>query len=345
MKKVGIVTINDNNNYGNRLQAYALQEFIKQQGFEAYHINFKKSDLKNSLKKCIKYLINYKNQRIKSHRIKIFKKFSNNNINYYKSKIIDDSFFDSYFVGSDQVWNPFFSTTIKENFLTFTSPNKRNSYAASFGISQIPYACQEDYMGYFSSFNKISVREDSGKEIITNLTGRNDVEVLVDPTMLLNKKDWEKIMKKPSGLSNKKYILNYFLGNLSTEKKNVIEEFARKNDLDIVNILDINDKFFLTGPEEFLYLEANAELICTDSFHSVVFALLFDRPFIIFDRDDNKKNMNSRIETLLQKFEIAGKKYNGEISENDLIVDFAIREKLDKEKEKSRLFINEAMEN
>ena len=104
--------------------------------------------------------------------------------------------------------------------------------------------------------------------------------------MLLSADDWDKVVKKPEQLKTNKYILNYFLGNLSETRKKEIERIAKDNGCEIINILDKDGEFYQTGPSEFLYLEKNASLICTDSFHSCVFAILYNRPFVVFDRED-----------------------------------------------------------
>ena len=101
-------------------------------------------------------------------------------------------------------------------------------------------------------------------------------------------------------LNHKRYILTYFLGNLSDSRKKEISRIANEYDCEIINLLDKKDPFYsCCGPSEFLYLEKNAFLICTDSFHSSVFAILYDRPFIVFNREDKLQNMNSRIANLL----------------------------------------------
>lgn len=343
MKKIGIVTINDNNNYGNRLQCFALQEFIKKQGYEALNLNFNKGNLKEYMKNIIKFIINYKGERAKNKRRKIFNKFNKKYINYYKGNGIKNRDFSSFIVGSDQVWNPYFNTTNKNNFLTFAPKEKKNSYAASFGISKLPYACRQKYYEYLQDFKNISVREESGSRIIVDLLDRKDVQVLLDPTMLLEDNEWSKLAKKPRYIPKRKYILNYFLGELSIERKKNINKFAEEHDCEIINILDINSEYFISGPSEFLYLEKNAELICTDSFHSTVFAILFNRPFIVFDREDKKASMNSRIETLLKKFKLENRIFYGTISEEFLNSDYNVSEILEQEKEKSRKFIEKIM--
>lgn len=339
MKKIGILTITDFNNYGNRLQCYALQKFIENMGFEANQINFKKINLKKSIKSCLKCLINYKNQRCLTKRKKMFKAFTKKYIKTFSCNRMKKNRFDTFIVGSDQVWNPYFDTTQLNNFLIFTNKQKRNSYAASFGISEIPYACKDKYAYLLREFNHISVREDTGADIIKELTGKEDVEVLLDPTMLIKEAEWASIAKKPIFMNDDKYILLYFLGKISDERKKIINEYAKKKNLKIINILDKSSEYYITGPSEFLYLEKNAEAIFTDSFHSTVFALIFNRPFLVFNREDSHANMNSRVETLLTKFKLIDKKFKGKLDNNIVNNNYNIDEVLNTEIEKSKKFI------
>ena len=231
------------------------------------------------------------------------------------------------------------------DFLTFAPKKKRSSFSASFGISKIPSEMKEYYKERLEGLNNISVREEAGKKIVEELTGRKDVQVLVDPTMLLTAEEWDKVAKKPKQLKTDKYILNYFLGELSETRKKEIDRIAKENDCEVINILDKNSPFYQTGPSEFLYLEKNAFLICTDSFHSSVFAVLYNRPFVVFEREDKLVNMNSRIETLINKFNLQNRKFTGKITEENLQHDYKeAYEILEKERQKSNEFLKKALD-
>ena len=110
---------------------------------------------------------------------------------------------------------------------------------------------------------------------------------------------------------------------------------AKENGCEVINVLDKNSPFYQTGPSEFLYLEKNAFLICTDSFHSSVFSILFNRPFIVFNREDINKSMNSRIDTLINKFELKNRQFENRITKENLHQDYTkAYEILEKEREK-----------
>lgn len=358
MKKIGIITIIDNNNYGNRLQNYAMQEILKKTNIEIETINNEplfnnKVSQKNNfinrlryIKRNIRLLIN-RRTTIKE-RYKRFCEF-NKNIAITKKIFNINRKYNNYnyiVMGSDQVWNPTFERLSDFDLGNFNTTAKKVSYAASFGISELPEQYKNKTKKALNEISDISIREDAGRVIVEELTNRKDIGVLIDPTMLLTSKEWDKVAKRPYQLKEgKKYILNYFLGELSLSRKSEIERIAKENDCEIINILDKNSPFYQTGPSEFLYLEKNAFIICTDSFHSCVFAMLYNRPFIIFDREDGTVNMNSRIDTLLSTFNLKDRKFNQVITEKNINHDYTeAYVRLEKERKKSITFLKQSLE-
>lgn len=322
MNKVGIITIIDKNNYGNRLQNYALQETIKKLGLEVKTIvNYNSINRKNwkyPLKK-LKFNMQTKKNIKFDERRECFENFDRliDYTDYYVTPFKKlDKYFDFFIVGSDQVWNPNYRMS-DVDLLNFVKNKKKISYAASFSVNDLSEKNKNKLKKSLKSFYRISVREDLGKEIINSLGLDKEVLVTLDPTLLLTSEDWEKVMRKPKqyGNSKRSYILSYFLGEKSEQAKKFIEKVSKEKNLDVIDILNKTDKFYKTGPSEFLYLEKNASMICTDSFHSSVFAIIFSKPFVVFNRENSKSNMNSRIDTLLREFELNNQKYNG-ISQN-----------------------------
>lgn len=345
MKKIGIITLNTDSNFGNKLQNYALRKCVL--GYKDFEVSTiwikEQKEYKDIIKGIIKKVIKTKG----SKRVDLFKKF-NQYINIYWFNIQKDKdMFDYYIIGSDQVWNYTFKIVDLDLYFSKFAPKEKNiSYAASFGISNIEESYKEVYKEGLNNFKMLSVREDRGKEIVNEITGREDVEVVIDPTMLLNSTQWDEIAKKPKRLKeNEKYILNYFLGDIDEKRKLEIERIAKENDCKIINILDKNDPFYISGPSEFLYLEKHAFLICTDSFHSSVFAILYNRPFIIFEREDKEEKMNSRIDTLIKKFKLKNRKFEGAITKDNLQHDYTrAYEILETEREKAKKFLEKALE-
>lgn len=352
MRKVGIITINDDNNFGNRLQNYALYSYLKKNNVNVDNIVIvsKGKRIKMVIKKIL-FDLKFKDvDHLKRYRFNKFtKKYINNK--YYTNYNFDNKY-DYYIVGSDQVWNyNFKSINLTNNLLSFSDPKNHVfiSYAASFGISEIKREIEEAFKSGLKNFSYISVREMQGKEIIERFNLKKDIEVVLDPTMLLDTEEWDMIMTIPKqikNISSKKFILNYFLGEISETRKEEINKIAEEFDCCIINILDKDDPFFSCNPSEFLWLEKNAFMVCTDSFHSSVFSIIYDTPFIVFERlQKGVTSMNSRIDTLLSKFKLENRRFRGEITEDLLQCDYTEAKKiLEKEKEKSINFLKRALE-
>ena len=351
VKKLGIITIIDNDNYGNRLQNYAVQVTLKKLGIDNYTLL--NTVTFNSRKRFFLKKIRYFGQDIYNtysdnvNRKKAFQEF-NSLINFDKKKYTIFSKFDYEWLltGSDQVWNPYLGRLNDMDLLDIKNVNKI-AFSASMGVSNISNNIDKNkIVNCLNDFKGISVRETSGKKILMSLGVKKEIEVFVDPTLLLSSEDWDVVSKKPSMLNSKKYILNYFLGDLSISRTKEIEKIAKENDCDIINILDKNSPYYECGPSEFLYLEKHAFLICTDSFHSSVFAIIYNRPFIIFDREEqNLVSMNSRLDTLISKLQLKDRKYNGkEITYENINHDYSNAYKqLNNEKQNALDFIKKTI--
>lgn len=377
MKKVAILTLNGYFNYGNRLQNYALQEVLKNLGFNVETVindtDFSNKEVdepkktqkfkrikEHSVKDLYKILYqkiennlskNYREKLIQQ-RTEIFKQFSKRYISETDYSISEDNIpndisekYDFFVTGSDQVWNPNYRKGSSIDFLTFAPPEKRISYAASFGVSEIPQEYVESYRLWLSEMAHISVREEAGAQIVKDLTNR-DATVLVDPTMLLTKEKWLSISRVSSNKPVKKYLLTYFLGEIPKERIKFLKSIAKKNDLEIVHLAQIKDKIpFLSGPSEFIDYINSASVFCTDSFHGAVFSILLNTPFIVFNREGKSPSMNSRIETLLNKFKLESR-HASNIQSNFQIFDVDYSHTvpiLENEREKALTYLEKAL--
>lgn len=329
-KKASIITIYDPKpNYGNRLQNYAVQFVLENLGLDVITIaveNYRITTLE-----WIKYIL----QRISDYHFPGDKKywetefpkrakFNSFNKKYiktkYANKIEDIGKSDYYIIGSDQVWNPewYKYCPIKSEvfLLSFAKPNQKICFSPSFGIDDI----DDEWKGWFakqlSSFPQIAVREQAGAKIVKKLTGK-DALVTIDPTLMLCKNDWNKIAKCPPKINcNKNYILIYFLGGISDRIENDLKEYEAVTGYTIYNVLDTsNPDLYRTDPSEFIYLISHAKLILTDSFHACVFSFIYDKPFLVYNRQDG--GMMSRLNTLLNKFSLE-RKYVGSGLANEL---------------------------
>lgn len=369
--KIGIITIIDYFNYGNRLQNYAVQEVLKSIGYTVETIvNTQRSSNKNTSNK-LKNLSKLKNKNIMSilkaikrrlfliinkkkisslnnEKYRKFKDFSNKYINETDFIISDNNIpeyinydYDFFIVGSDQVWNPHYRKGSSIDFLSFASKEKRISFSASFGVSEIPDVFKEDYSKWLCDFKAISVRENAGFDIVRNLTGK-EAEVLVDPTLLIQKENWINISKESKKKPSKRYILTYFLGHKKDTISKKIIKIANRKGLEIVNLASIkDDKFYTSDPAEFLDFIKSAEIFFTDSFHGVVFSILFSKPFIVLKRGE----MNSRIDTLLNKFDLVDRKWENIRFDEDIFkIDFShVESILENERQKAINYLQNAL--
>lgn len=191
----------------------------------------------------------------------------------------------------------------------------------------------------------ISMREKAGAELVKKLTGR-DVPVVVNPTILLSKEEWQKIEMVPEWYNREKYILTYFLGNPSP----IIKSIAKKNNWKIYNLMD-KDNFdlYTSRVEEFIYLINHAQLVATDSFHACVFSILMNTPFLVVNRKEiGMADMTSRIDTLMELFGyqdryLVNDKCN--LSDEEILnMDFSnVKDIQEREKRRSKDFLEKAL--
>ena len=254
-KKAAIISLYGNSNYGNKLQNYAVQEILRREGIDSVNIinvpclNNKNRDISAVLKFYLKGIVQsiIKGDRIKDcvdpndpkQRKENFLRFNEQIVNskhfFSFNRLSEFKDYDYYFVGSDQIWNPQYGGLSDLDLLTFTQ-KKKIAISASFGIEKLPSSCETKVKQYLSTFDAISVREEAAKRIVEENTGRTDVEVLIDPTMMLCPEDWDRVIKKPKDLTNKRYVVCYFLGTLTDEYRTAISQLAEREECTIVDL-------------------------------------------------------------------------------------------------------------
>ena len=327
MKRIAILTITDGQNYGNRLQNLALQEVLKKNGYSVETIKRTTFRDKEQANIIVKYLKNVVKKMLgrptNKHQLLRRKRFSefNKNLISFSSYILHDNIsppdlnnhYDFFVVGSDQVWNAGFRI-IREDILnhlaSFASHEKRIAYAASFGTNLIAFGYEQYFKDELPRFKAISVREKTGLNIVEECGVK--AELVLDPTLLLTKKEWLAIAKKPSYVIDKPFVVTYFLSGRDEEIKQYVEHLAKGNSIYNLEMENANkdkidsDDVFATSPDEFVWLIANAEYVITDSFHATVFSIIFHKPFCVFDRKaiNDSYKMGSRIDTLLGMFHL-----------------------------------------
>ncbi len=244
---------------------------------------------------------------VTNRRQKAFENFNKHQIPhsekvYDRHNIIDCApLYDAFITGSDQVWN--LAWYFKAFFLDFVPSDKTKiSYAASISMSGLSEEQKLIFKSSLKDFDAVSVRERSAIDLIKDLSSVPVTETL-DPTLLLEKSDWDKISSER--FIDEDYVFCYFLGD-SKENRKLAKQYARKNKLRLVYIphaggwLKYADKnfgdikLFDATPNDFISLIKHAKCVLTDSFHAVVFSSIYDKEFFVFNRDEDD-NMSSRI--------------------------------------------------
>jgi coenzyme F420-reducing hydrogenase beta subunit len=353
---VGIFTMRlPNHNYGATLQAYALQKSIEKLGYDAKVINYV-SDIpvKKEDRLCALGFYKFRERYIKMTPVC---RTDDDLINLNKQ-------FDTFVVGSDQVWN--------YNYLYWTYRNNISKYFLDFAISSknilsyAPSFAENHWKGTageikqardaLQNFSAVSVREKAGVEICRNVFGINATCVL-DPTFLLSQEDYQEIID--ADLIDKhegKYVAFFVLDEKLEEsiKTNAgVNEIAGGLNGRLLNVRGFKKK--ILGEERFVYNTVPAwlsyikkcEFIITDSYHCVIFAILFRKQFIAVARDYAG---NDRLESLLSIFNVKNRflKSLSEIQSAGILeksIDYDLVHKaLDVEKEKSLRFLADSLQ-
>jgi hypothetical protein len=317
MKKVGIVTVYGEQNFGNKLQNYALIQIYKELGFDPVTLQVRQSALKLSSRQKAKNVIKAmmaltptKSPHAQYYRRKqSFRAFSQKYLNLSEAFYTDNAnkaFLDSFdilSVGSDQVWNDvdFDINDVKYFSLANVKGPKKISFAASIGKSDFQEKYKKSFVQGLSDFDFISCRENIAVEYLSEILKRK-CYLIMDPTLFLSADQWEAIEKRPEWLDNKRYCLLYFLGGYDKTLQNNLPDNILSIDLMLAE-----DTAYVSSPEEFIYLIHHAVSVFTDSFHACVFSMIFHKNFTVFNRKNAMCNMNSRIDTLFQEFSVEGK--------------------------------------
>ncbi len=345
--KIGLVCNFYIYNYGSVLQSYALQQFVCNTGRDIEVINY--HDVANRSKK-VEILLKLKlkdvfniNKIVSKFNIKReIKQDEAYNLIVSKRKKSYDEFVEKHFflskkcdsisevqelckeyhtilLSSDQLWGPADLIRDYHTLRQFPKGKKRVAYATSFGVANLPAFLNTVVEDFIPQIECVSVREKSGQNIIKKICGR-DVPVVVDPTMLLSKEQWETVFSK-NRIIKDRYIFCYFLGE---NKKHIqaVKEFSDEKKMKIVSILhpenyNIKEYRFAdiypdgVGPAEFLNLIYNAEYVVSDSFHASVFSVIFNKKFMVFDRYNSAsgESRNTRIENLLNMLQLSNRHF------------------------------------
>lgn len=301
--KIAILTLHFSKNYGAVLQAFALLSAIKSMGHDAFIID-RHPDC-NSFLHRMEYRYSpfikvawFKFDRFAKERLQPKTK------KYMSAKSLqafDKEGFDAVIVGSDQVWR--FRIAGLNYFLDFVKEpkTKKFAYAASFGKAkweETDYAKDTEQVAeLLRAFNAISVREEEGVAICNN-TFHVDAQCVVDPTLLFDRSFYEnKLLAKEDKRSNKN-LISYLLGDNKPQNRSACTQLAKQNNLVYKDLLTARSAFVHLSVECWLNEIRNAKYVVTNSFHGMIFAILFGKQFLVVKSDAGG---NSRIHSLTSK--------------------------------------------
>lgn len=311
--KVGILTFHWGTNYGAVLQAYALQLFLENMGHDVQIINYMP---KRFEKKIIKCFIVKQPWVIKDNLTEFFKEKS---LVPYRKKYLKttDRYisleelkmnppdFDVYICGSDQIWNQGFTLggekkTTTSYYLDFGDEKVvRIAYAVSFGCLKYSDEVKRIVAPLLRKFRAISVREKSGCEIIRDM-GYENVSLMPDPSLLLTAKDYDKILSEPECESEDCFFYVIHKGQKLIKRIEKYFKYSTKK-----RVVSTNDtRYSMISIEEWLLYIRDSRFVLTNSFHGVVYSIIYKKQFIVIPVEGGLVGMNDRIETLLEYFDL-----------------------------------------
>lgn len=330
---IGILTLPLANNYGGILQAYALQTILKKQGHSVVILKRENVYKRPSLYRKIRIKVLYVLKRILGIKCNkpILSKENRVKVNSQTQYFIDHYLFmtqslystksikrecmkleiDALVVGSDQVWRPEYSPLISNYFFDFdTRKCVKIAYAASFGVDNWEYSDEQTQIcsKYAQMFRAISVREKTGVDLCRNNL-LVDVQLVLDPTLLLEDKDYIKLVENEKEEVRTGNFFCYILDK--SDKKEKIEKIIAKktgltpfHTMPSMKATNVNCERNIKAcifPSVTAWLRSfmDAKLVLTDSFHGCVFSIIFNKEFWIVG---NKSRGLARFYSLLSLF-------------------------------------------
>lgn len=310
--KFAIITTYNIPNYGAILQAYALYIYLRLRGHDAVFINSKYilpgkfSLVRLICSRSIKaFLSKIKMNRLLNASSDILGEFKLTRPYYSISELAQHPpRADVYFVGSDQVWNfgACRKKVIDQTMLLSFLPDSalRMAYAVSFGGTVLAdIVDKSDIAQNMKKFAFISVREDSGRDIVKALTGKLPAWVC-DPVLLHDANFWSTFAGTPK-INHEGILFRYMLG---WEDKVTLQNFE-KLIIQTLTLSKIEDPQSEDGHpssiKEWLLQLLGASAVITNSFHGTLFSILFKKNFITLTFRPPYQNRNTRVASLLRR--------------------------------------------
>ena len=374
MSEFGILTFYNVINYGAALQAYALQEKVKELGKSSEFIRFSDTHGNDDSTKGVKdylralhsvgysiktYLTIRKEGRKQNELFADFQeRFLNKSVKYYRAieeLEADEAFYKGFIAGSDMVWSDI-GQNLEVYFLTFVPKIKRLSYAPSLtGRDNETFEEKEKYANWINQISYLSCREQYGVDYIKQNTGREAKKVL-DPTLLFGKTQW----KEKLDLFEKKekpYILCYLFRGITKAVEKKVKQYAQAHKMEL-KFIPMTPKERMHnlkrgfagayGPKEFVEEFLNATLIFTNSFHGLLFSLIMNKPFYTLHRGEGNEwaKHEERMSNILEQLELQNRFiFETQLPESpDFNIDYdTVNEKLEILRKDSISYLSDAL--
>ena len=320
------MTFYESDNYGTCLQAWALAETISKLGYECKILRFNRNEVNNKkqskldrirqvgIKQALDIIVS---RKAISEQKKAFQKFRKHlpitEERYTSILSLKDAAaqYDAFVCGSDMIWSWESKAYLDAYFLKFAPKYKRIAYAPSFGNTNFSNEMKTYYSTALESIDYCSCREKKGAQFVKEITSHS-CKFVLDPTMLLSESEWRAKYRLPKCIyNNKKIILCYLFGNMNSKFKNSLCDVMKKDE-EVRYIPGNAGQYFheyirgkkAFGPIEFLESYSSANVIITNTYHGLVFALIFKKPFILLHRENREHwaKHEERMSSLLEQF-------------------------------------------
>lgn len=367
MKKIGIVTI-WSNNYGSVLQAYALQTIIERLGYQAEIIQHYREPLQkesqgrfkqilhSSPSFLLEYAMNYKRNRMLHQGYTDFKssKLNISKETYYQDSDFSElaSQYDAIVVGSDMLWSNDFKDNWPFYYASFAPSEKIVTYAPSFGKNDLSKDEIEMCKPMIGRIAHLSYREEAGVSFIKEQFGLT-AEHVIDPTLLLSGEEWSHLLGDMPRLVKDDYILTYvFRGSCQNGRKQLFNQLNSRKDKKLLFINGQEGKFKNNiykgyfSPVEYVNLFRDADFTVTDTFHGLMFSLIFNKPFIVLDKSSFGVS-SDRQQSTLKTYGLEDRFVRPDIVVNDemMLLDYTdIEHKISVNREKSINYLEKSLE-
>lgn len=298
---VKVITRHTPSNYGSLLQSIAIIRTLEQMGYVARIINYERMNERalqkvwidaclkggGALKRLIYTIVRYPIEKLAECRFeKMRKTYLRMTQCLHTHEELSELKADVFMTGSDQVWGPMMNGEYDTAyFLDFVRCGKKVSYAGSFGKTKFDEAIVSEYKRMLTKYDKIAVREDSAVKLLADWGLQNCVGQVIDPTLLLNKKEWFKVFNIQD-TNEGDYVLIYQIHN-DPNVGSYAKALAEKNGLKLLRVNPflhqaMREGKFVCCPDvkRFLELINGAKFIVTDSFHGTCFAINFNKQFV-----------------------------------------------------------------